>query len=427
MGQNVCKCPEPKRIVFPKKIWEMAGNGDTEIVRQYVSLGSDVNAANEKGETLLSQAARNGQHNIILELTKSSYLHLNTYHEYNGSGAYTPLWIAAANGHFDCVKVLLQSNLSCRIDLIGSQKKNSSAVMIAAKKGNWNIVNEILKVCEDLNSEEADYIFPLAVKGMQWNTGITSLNCCSFYDTDVLVQFLNQAIKADYWRVICVILSKDFRGKSINLLNVFSIVVKKRKWDRVTELLKMIDDDLDFNMDLVKAALSDNYPEVIKLVKENNYSHGTYQGNLFVIAAGGTNEFIVDYLYSIKTYDQHIVDYILCLSAMNGRLEFLQQMFMETSDYVFTYRILSIAQTAASQYGHVNADRLLSKILDKEAEICATNYLRAKYPPNCFDEEKNTRSKVVDKKDTPSKVVDKDTELSSTKDLVGKYYLEGKY
>lgn len=379
MGQNACKCPEPKCNALPQRVWEMGERGDAKGIRDYLSLGSNVNAANANGETLLANAARNGRYNVVLELIKSSYLHLNTYHEYNGADSYTPLWLAAANGHLGCVRALVKSNLSCRIDLIGSMNKDLSAAMIAAEKGHWNIVNEIILARDnDLSPEEANYIFPRAVQGMQWQAGIISLNFCSYYNNDNIEQFLNKAIEVDRWVVIYAVLKINFRGRTMNILRVLSKSVNERKWDRVTALLQMMPEEVTFDKDLVEAALSFKATKVSTLVRENNYSSATTNGSFLVIAAGGTIEFIATFLFNSQSYSQWVINYVLCVSALNGHLEFLQLLFHKNSEYLFSYSTLSMAQKAASQRGHVNVDRLLSKILDEEAQLFAKEFLKAK-------------------------------------------------
>ncbi|XP_064086855.1 uncharacterized protein LOC135201647 [Macrobrachium nipponense] len=383
MGQNACKCPEPKVNALPQNVWEIAERGDARGVRDYLSLGGDVNAANAKGETLLAYAARNGKYNVLMELLKSSYLHLNTYHEYNGAGAYTPLWLAAANGHYQCASALMMSNLSCRIDTIGSKDNDLSAIMIAAEKGNWNIAKRLIVFRKDsrenLSPEEANYIFPLAVQGMQWDIGVRSLNYCSHYDSDSIEQFLNKAVERDYWEVILEVLKVKFRGRTMSILRFLSKSARELEWKVVAKLLEMMPEEVTFDKDLVEAALKFNTDKISQLVRENEYDAATMNGNLLIVAAGGTNEFIAKFLFNnIGHYPQWVVNHVLSLSALNGHLEFLQLLFQKNSDYIFTYSALSVAQKAASQGGHVNADRLLSKILDEETQAFANNYLKVK-------------------------------------------------
>lgn len=377
MGQSSCKCPEPERSLLPKDVMCAAALGETEKVIAWLGNGKRVNVATELGDTLLSTAAGYGSSSLLNALLKFPFIHLNTYHKIDGGGSYTPLWLASANGHLECVQLLAKSNLQCRIDLIGSKMEDLSAIMIAAERGHWGIVDEFLKIRETLSPEEANYIFPRAVKEMQWMAGVRTLANCSHFDLDTLRQFFHQALAEDEWDVLCAILKVNFRHKNESINKALSKAVRGRKWDKVTLLMKLLPIPASFDKSLVEAALNELDAEVTKQLKDNYFDLATHNGNLMVIAAGGTNDVIASLVCNLTAYSQYAVESALYLSAMNGRLEFLQQMFTGRPKHKFTYHTLSRAQKAASQGGYVNADRILSKILDKEAELYALNYLKS--------------------------------------------------
>ncbi|XP_068236097.1 uncharacterized protein [Palaemon carinicauda] len=375
MGQSSCKCPEPERSLLPEEILEAAKYADTGKVIAWLGQGNLVNVASERGETLISTAAENGWSSLLKELLKFPYIHLNTYHTIEGGGSYTPLWLASANGHLDCVRDLAKSNLQCRIDLIGSKLQDLSAIMIAAERGHWDVVSEFLEIRDTLSPEEANYIFPRAAKQKRWRTGLRALAYCNYFDLDILRQFSDQAMEEGEWDVLIAIFKVNFRHKNESINRALSKAVKEGEWDKVALLMKVMPIPASYNKQFVEAALNELDEGVSGLLREKPLDLATHNGNLMVIAAGGTNDNIAGIFYNCITYSQYAVENALYLSAMNGRLEFLQQMFAGKPRYKFTYHTISRAQKAASEAGHVNADRILSKILDKEAERFALNYL----------------------------------------------------
>ncbi|XP_064086983.1 uncharacterized protein LOC135201707 [Macrobrachium nipponense] len=379
MGQSSCKCPEPERSLLPHEVLKAAVLGETEKVTAWLGNGKKVNVATEQGDTLLSTAAKHGRSSLLDALLKFPFIHLNTYHKIDGGGgSYTPLWLASANGHLECVQLLAKSNLQCRVDLIGSKTEDLSAIMIAAERRHWAVVDEFLKIRETLSPEEANYIFPRAARETQWTAGVRALANCSHFDMDTLIQFFQQALAEDEWDVLCAILKVNFRHKSDSINEALSKAVGGRRWDKVTLLMKLLPIQASFDRPLVEAALNELDAEVARQLKDNHFDLATHNGNLMVIAAGGTNDVIAGLVCNLTSYSQYAVESALYLSAMNGRLEFLQQIFAGKPKHKFSYHTLSRAQRAASQGGYVNADRILSKILDTEAELCALNYVKTK-------------------------------------------------
>lgn len=374
MEQTSCKCPEPRKNTLPEEVWEYAIAGDDQRVRAWLYSGGDVNAATDIGDTLLSTAASNRQFSVLKEILRFPTLHLNTYHSLGGIDSYTPLWLAAENGSLECVNALLQTKLACRIDLIASKGTEISALMAATDKGNWAIVKIILNAHQNLNRKNVNYILPRAAEEMEWDTVLNVISKCTQLEADTLNPLLNKAYELDEWLVVCAILDKRFRYKNESFNRIFSKTVKTRNWERVIHLMKMMQVPLTFDMTLVTAALSEQENEVEKLLEENKYEDETANGSLIVIAAGGTSDKVVRLLYDNRYFSSVAQEHALFLSSLNGHLEFLQYMFARKTRHKFSYHSLCRAQRVASEAGHLNTDKLLVKLLDKEADTFTYNY-----------------------------------------------------
>lgn len=116
-----------------------AENGQLEVCKSLLGLGSDLNAVDNQSQTPLHLAARKN-HADVLRLFLSSKPQLVLLANKNG---YTCAHIAAMNGSLEAIKELLRFN---RDSVINSRikKTNSTALHLASENGNAEIVKLLL-------------------------------------------------------------------------------------------------------------------------------------------------------------------------------------------------------------------------------------------------------------------------------------------
>ncbi|XP_042240960.1 protein VAPYRIN-like isoform X2 [Homarus americanus] len=137
-----CACPSVPYHALPEGMYLSAKNGKIMEVRQYLQNGSDINATDEDGYTLLSSACVGGQVALVRYLHKQPYLHRNTK-TWAGD---TPLMYAAMLGHFDVVKELITRPHPCRLDLDAVNNYNDTAISLAASNDHSDVVEYLQSV-----------------------------------------------------------------------------------------------------------------------------------------------------------------------------------------------------------------------------------------------------------------------------------------
>ena len=127
-----------------------AENGQLEVCKTLLSLGSDLNAIDNQSQTPLHLAARKN-HAEVLRLFLTTKPELISLANKNG---YTCAHIAAMNGSVEAIKELLRFNrdavISNRI-----KKSNSAALHLASENGNAEIVKLLLTSGAKPNDENA--------------------------------------------------------------------------------------------------------------------------------------------------------------------------------------------------------------------------------------------------------------------------------
>ena len=245
--------------------------------------------------------------------------------------------------------------------------------MAAADHGKWNVVKAVLSF-RCITSKEASYIFSKATKYQQWSLIANVALKCKPLHADILQPLLDNAYDDGEWYVIGKILSQAFRYKRECLNRILLKTVEDRNWERVKEVLKMMKYSKEHDADLVNAALSEDSMACKTFIDNNQYDRETVDTSVVVISAGGTSDEVASMMMINGSYSAAAQQDILFLSALNGNMEFLQDMFAKNTGYRFTYQSLSRAQKAAGELGHHHVKTLLTKIMEKESENLTRNY-----------------------------------------------------
>jgi ankyrin repeat protein len=127
---------DTSRLVYNgmKTIWEAAAEGDTEVLKQFLDLGVDVNSKGSGDDcTPLICGAMTGQVKAVqLLLRHGADVNLR---EING---WTPLMYAAVENHIEIVKLLLEAGADVKIEALNQE--GETALTLAIRKGNSKIV-----------------------------------------------------------------------------------------------------------------------------------------------------------------------------------------------------------------------------------------------------------------------------------------------
>ena len=133
---------------------QKAAEGDTQAVGYFLEAGMDPNVTDEKGNTALIAAAKEGHQGIVEMLLDKGADIEGRDAKFGG----TPLIWAAIRGQTDTVKLLLQRGA----DINAVEEKNGmNAIILAAIKGNDQIIEILLENGADVNSGDKDGRTPL--------------------------------------------------------------------------------------------------------------------------------------------------------------------------------------------------------------------------------------------------------------------------
>jgi len=124
---------------------QKASEGDVQAVGNFLLGGMDPNVTDEKGNTALIAAAKEGHQEIVQLLLEKGADIEGRDSKFGG----TPLIWAAIRGQTDTVKLLLEKGA----DINGVEEKNGmSGIILAAIKGNNQIIEVLLENGADVNS-----------------------------------------------------------------------------------------------------------------------------------------------------------------------------------------------------------------------------------------------------------------------------------
>jgi len=152
-------------------LWMAAQNGHTEIVKVLLDKGADVNKRRTDGVTALWQAAWLGHTQIVKALLDKG-ADVNIKRRTDGA---TALMMAAQEGHLEIVKLLLES----KADVNAANKTNGvTPLFMGAVKGHTEIVKLLLAAEADVNAKASkagkDYT-PLSIAKEMGHTQIIKL------------------------------------------------------------------------------------------------------------------------------------------------------------------------------------------------------------------------------------------------------------
>ncbi|KAK6336859.1 hypothetical protein TWF718_009648 [Orbilia javanica] len=152
-------------------LWIAALRGHKEVAKILISKGADLEARDRNGCTPLWIAAASGHANIVrllaeknadLEANNNSYfkwlpITLSDGVHIEGNNRYTPLWIAAINGHKKVVKLLMEKGA----DLETKDNNGCTLLWIMAAHGCEGVVRLLVEKGADLEARDDDGFTPL--------------------------------------------------------------------------------------------------------------------------------------------------------------------------------------------------------------------------------------------------------------------------
>ncbi|KAK7083231.1 hypothetical protein SK128_007615 [Halocaridina rubra] len=364
------KCPEPSKDL-PRKVWTSARYGRMWEVQAWLSEGGDVNAATSYGLTLLNAAASCGRTAVVKDLMNYPNLHINTIED-----GKTALHNAIEYGHDSIVKLLLQSNLKCHLDLTISVQTPPgiyrTAIMIAADKKYWSTVEDILKIHDKICREEVAYVIPRAQDAQKWGIVQQLVQKDFTLTSKEYVPILREAYKLNRWEVIYSILKKDFRYKNESLNDILFDMIDQRNWRRVEDLLGMFSEETNYNVNLVDTALEGQTAKFEQMMRKGKFDAPTMNGTLILIAAGGSNEQISKALLTRDIFSDDTLHNALFLAAKKNNLELLPHLITRFFKRI-TYHSLSCARVECGKNSFRDAERLFQKALDSKIQSMFQN------------------------------------------------------
>ncbi|XP_042858001.1 uncharacterized protein LOC122244216 [Penaeus japonicus] len=325
-----CRCPVPMYGSLPSRTRQAVLSGNLPEVRAWLAEeGSDPNAADQLGFPLLYTACAKGHREIVKELLKHEDLHLNS--KFSGFEKYivgrdcrdfTPLCIAAYNGHEDCVKLLLTASqqVNCQIDVNAWPRHSGTAIMNASDNSHWNIVSLIFRHQRKLSTTELDHILPKAKENNQFQ----------------LLSFI--------------------------VHELFSQSVVRREWTRAQYFLNRILEHASLSEPLAKAVISRDASLVRKILAEEHRQ--ALDGVLLVAAVKGTSKEVLQALLNHASYTEDTLNHALLLSTRHNNLKILPSLLRQ---FRYEYDKLSEARGIAEDANYKDAERLLSKFVEESA------------------------------------------------------------
>lgn len=111
--------------------------GHTVILKKLLKKGIDINKKSSNGFSILYAAAEHGHHDVVLELLNNNPT-LSIF-----ADNYTPIYIAAQNGHLQCLQHLCKK-FPQKIDPVSPNRAN--ALYVAAQNGHLSCVQALLNL-----------------------------------------------------------------------------------------------------------------------------------------------------------------------------------------------------------------------------------------------------------------------------------------
>ena len=118
--------------------------GKTEVVRQLLDRGADIEAKDKDGETALIRAACLGEAEVVKLLIER-----DANIEAKGRHGYTALMVSAINGRIGIIKILLAAGAN-----MGAKNENGETALILAERQGQDQVSDLLRVTGVRNSAD---------------------------------------------------------------------------------------------------------------------------------------------------------------------------------------------------------------------------------------------------------------------------------
>ncbi|XP_052825426.1 serine/threonine-protein phosphatase 6 regulatory ankyrin repeat subunit B [Octopus bimaculoides] len=132
---------------------------DTDVIKTLLEFGGDISCTTKlTRETPFHYAARSGNSNVLLEITKSkSPSDIRAIVNKQSINGWSPLLVASEKGQLEIVKILLQNN--ARIDVFDEHGK--AALHLAAENGHEEVADLLLEYKAFVNAKSKIGVTPL--------------------------------------------------------------------------------------------------------------------------------------------------------------------------------------------------------------------------------------------------------------------------
>ena len=179
-----------------------------------IQLSPDPEHQQLTGTTALGIAAKTGQLDVVQTLIKRKDIDLN-----QGRGSSSPLLLAAAYGHVECVRALVRCVSSGRVHLNAARRDGVGALAIACQQGNASVVRLLLRKANGQFSKiktSQRTLFPERVTPL-----LLAIRCGSFECVQCLLEHPGLSLDDNvYHRQTCQEIAKNMnRDDIVALLN----------------------------------------------------------------------------------------------------------------------------------------------------------------------------------------------------------------
>ncbi|XP_042241198.1 caspase-1-like isoform X3 [Homarus americanus] len=162
--QKPCVCPQREWGEISSETCINSYHGNRQTVLKWLAEGGDINATTNLGYTFLSAICANGNVDTLTWLLQNNDLHLNIKNQWGQ----TPLMVAVHRGNEGIVRHLLNTALTCKIDLTVLDKNNMTALGLAAQEKNWVVVDLLLQPDIRYDMETLDLTLFKAAECEKW-------------------------------------------------------------------------------------------------------------------------------------------------------------------------------------------------------------------------------------------------------------------
>ncbi|XP_042241197.1 uncharacterized protein LOC121878846 isoform X2 [Homarus americanus] len=189
-----------KPCVCPQREWGEISS----TVLKWLAEGGDINATTNLGYTFLSAICANGNVDTLTWLLQNNDLHLNIKNQWGQ----TPLMVAVHRGNEGIVRHLLNTALTCKIDLTVLDKNNMTALGLAAQEKNWVVVDLLLQPDIRYDMETLDLTLFKAAECEKWKVVGYLLDQYRGFEEETISLVLEKASAKNSIRAVRIVLEK---------------------------------------------------------------------------------------------------------------------------------------------------------------------------------------------------------------------------